>query len=93
MGWRFQRRVTIFPGLRANLSRRGVSFSVGKRGTSVTAGRRGLFLNLGIPGTGISWRGRISEARRAQKGRPWTSHERGLLLFAGLLWLIYLVIS
>jgi hypothetical protein len=32
MGLRFQRRIGVFPGLRVNLSKSGVGFSVGARG-------------------------------------------------------------
>ncbi|MBS0396467.1 MAG: DUF4236 domain-containing protein, partial [Proteobacteria bacterium] len=38
MGFRFQRRVRILPGLRLNLSKSGVSASVGGRGAWLTFG-------------------------------------------------------
>jgi uncharacterized protein DUF4236 len=38
MGLRFSRRVTLFPGVRLNFSRSGVSASIGPRGASVTIG-------------------------------------------------------
>jgi hypothetical protein len=60
MGFRFQRRVTLFPGVRLNFSRGGVSASIGPRGASVTVGPRGSTLNLGIPGTGLSFRQQLS---------------------------------
>ncbi len=56
MGLRFSRRVTLFPGVRLNFSRRGVSASIGPRGASVTVGPRGSAVNVGIPGTGLSFR-------------------------------------
>lgn len=59
MGIRFTRRITIFPGVRLNFSKSGVSLSVGPRGSSVTFGKRGIFGNLGIPGTGLSYRKRL----------------------------------
>lgn len=39
-----------------NLSKGGLSWSVGPRGASMTFGRRGVASNLGIPGTGLSFR-------------------------------------
>jgi uncharacterized protein DUF4236 len=60
VGWRFQRRKTILPGLTLNLGRRGPSVSVGPRGARLTAGRRGLTATLSLLGTGLAyvWRAR-----------------------------------
>jgi hypothetical protein len=55
MGLRFSRRFRIVPGLRLNLSRSGVSASVGRRGAWFTVGPRGTRETIGIPGTGISY--------------------------------------
>jgi len=55
MGFRFHRSVRLFPGLRLNLSRSGVSASVGRRGAWITLGQRGVRATVGIPGTGISY--------------------------------------
>lgn len=59
MAFRFRRTVSIFPGVRLNLGKRGVSVSAGMRGANVTMGRGGLFGNVGIPGTGLSYRERL----------------------------------
>ncbi|WP_216829492.1 DUF4236 domain-containing protein [Alkalihalobacterium elongatum] len=59
MSFRFQKRVRVAPGVRLNISKRGVSTSIGPRGTSLTVGRRGLYGNVGIPGSGLSYRTRI----------------------------------
>ena len=56
-GLRFQRRIKIFPGVTLVLSKSGISFSLGGRGARVNVGSTGRkMLNLGIPGTGISYR-------------------------------------
>jgi hypothetical protein len=55
MGLRFQKRISILPGLRLNLSKRGPSLSIGRRGAWLTIGSRGTRATIGIPGTGISW--------------------------------------
>lgn len=60
MGLRFQRVLRLFPWLRINLSKGGVSGSVGPRGADVNVGRHGVTTNAGIPGTGISYRSRLS---------------------------------
>lgn len=59
MGLRFRKTITLAPGLRLNLGARGASLSAGPRGASITFGRNGLFGNVGIPGTGLSYRTRL----------------------------------
>jgi len=60
MASRFQKRITIAPGIRLNLSLGGVSLSAGPRGASVTVGKDGFYGNAGIPGTGLSYRQKLS---------------------------------
>jgi uncharacterized protein DUF4236 len=55
MGFRFRRSVRLFPGVRLNFGKRGVSASVGIRGAHVTVGRTGVRTTVGIPGTGVSY--------------------------------------
>ncbi|MQU09737.1 MULTISPECIES: DUF4236 domain-containing protein [unclassified Pseudomonas] len=64
MGFRFSKRVTIVPGVRLNISAKGVSTSIGPRGLSMTMGRNGTFLNAGLPGTGLSYRHRLDGGRQ-----------------------------
>jgi hypothetical protein len=59
MGLRFQRVLRIFPWLRINVSKGGLSGSVGPRGADINFGRRGVTTNAGIPGTGISYRSKL----------------------------------
>jgi hypothetical protein len=59
MGFRFQRVLRIFPWLRLNVSKSGVSGSVGPRGADVNFGRHGVTTNAGIPGTGLSYRSKL----------------------------------
>lgn len=62
MGWSFRKRVKIIPGVHLNFSRSGISTSIGVRGANVTIGNNGTFLNMGIPGTGIYNRHRLSQS-------------------------------
>src|SRR6185312_2985770 len=59
MGFRFQKRISILPGVRINLSKGGVSTSLGPRGADVNIGRDGITTNAGIPGTGLSYRSKL----------------------------------
>jgi hypothetical protein len=56
MGFRFYRRVRLFPGMRVNLSKSGASLSVGRRGSWFTfVGERKPTVTLGVPGTGLRY--------------------------------------
>src|SRR5689334_25257907 len=79
MPLRFRRSLRIFPGLRLNASKSGISASVGRRGAWFTIGPRGTRTTIGIPGTGISYTEQQSarpaqiETRAAESppSRPW----------------------
>jgi hypothetical protein len=83
MALRFRRRVKLLPGVHLNISRSGISTSVGVRGASLTFGKRGTYMNAGLLGTGISWRGRLPEhsasiaattSAESIQGNPKTHH-------------------
>jgi uncharacterized protein (TIGR03382 family) len=60
MGWRFQRRKKVLPGITVNLGKRSASLSAGRRGARVSAGTRGVGATLTLLGTGLAyvWRRR-----------------------------------
>ena len=53
MGFRFFKRIKIFPGLTLNLSKTGASLSAGIRGAHITVGSKGVRKTVGLPGTGL----------------------------------------
>lgn len=53
MALKFRKRVRVFPRFYLNLSKSGMSATVGMRGLNVNVGKKGTYLNTGIPGTGI----------------------------------------
>ncbi len=55
MGFRFSRRIKLIPGVRLNISKSGVSTSIGGRGATVNISKRGVRSTIGIPGTGLSY--------------------------------------
>ncbi len=71
MGLRFSRRVKIAPGVRLNFGLKSISVSAGVRGANLTLGKRGLFGNVGLPGTGLSYRKKLTG------GAPIREAERG----------------
>lgn len=54
MGFRFQKRIKILPGVSVNLSKSGISTSVGVKGARVTMGNGKTRTTVGLPGTGLS---------------------------------------
>lgn len=56
MGWRFHKSFTVIPGLRLNLSKSGLSASIGSAPFTLNVSPRGLMGTASIPGTGISYR-------------------------------------
>lgn len=61
MAFRFRRRITLAPGVRLNLSKRGAGVSVGPRGASITLGPSGAHAHAGVPGTGLGYRTRLNK--------------------------------
>lgn len=80
MAWSFRRRIKIAPGVHLNLSKSGVSTSVGPRGAKLTVGPRGTFVNTGIPGTGIYNRQKIGGGSSSGTPIPSVSDGRSSLL-------------
>jgi len=65
MGLRFRKSITIFPGVKLNISKSGLSLSVGKKGASFNAGTSGRkSVTVGVPGTGLSYSKTISSGRK-----------------------------
>lgn len=55
MGFRFRRRLKLFPGVSLNISKTGVSTSVGVPGATVNLRGDRTRTTVGLPGSGISY--------------------------------------
>lgn len=65
---RFRKSINLFKGLKMNVSKSGVSFTVGPgKGMSANVGREGVFLNTGIPGTGLYDRRKVLDFGGGEK--------------------------
>src|SRR5258708_17391395 len=74
MGWRFRQSFTIIPGLRLNLSKSGVSASIGGAPFTLNVGPHDLMGTASIPGTGLSYRehiGYLPHASRPDDNDPY----------------------
>jgi hypothetical protein len=63
MGWSFRKRIKIAPGIRINLSKSGISTSIG--GTGFTYNTRGR-ITTSIPGTGVRYTHNLKARRTAR---------------------------
>lgn len=64
MVFRFRQTVRLFPGVRLNISKGGISVSAGVPGSTLNFGRHGTALTVGLPGTGMSYRTQLTGGRR-----------------------------
>lgn len=62
MGWRFRKRIKIFPGFYINISKSGLGVNIGPKGANVSVGPNGTYVNTGIPGTGLYRRDKVGSS-------------------------------
>lgn len=79
MGFRFRKSIRIFPGFRINLSKSGVSASVGGAPLSLNVSRRGVRSTASIPGTGLSYSSFSPAETESPAPKAIDPHYRGLL--------------
>jgi len=76
-GFMFRKSIQLLPGVRLNISKSGLSLSLGPKGAHVTTGKRGTYLNLDLPGSGMYYRKKLdakdsesSEEKSAEEALP-----------------------
>ena len=65
MGWRFRKRIKIFPGFYINISKSGLGVNIGPKGANVSVGPNGTYVNTGIPGTGLYKRDKVDSSKHS----------------------------
>jgi len=70
MGWRFRHSFKVIPGVRLNLSKSGLSCSVGGAPLTLNVGSRGVYGTASLPGTGISFRQHFGTGAGASHETP-----------------------
>lgn len=97
MAWNYRKRIKIAPGIHLNLSKGGVSTSIGPKGAKISIGKNGTYLNTSIPGTGLYSRQKISGIRTSdhrsslldtRTSNTSISHNSILVVFAVILLLV-----
>lgn len=66
MGFRFRKTIRLLPGVRLNISKSGLSTSVGRPGATINVGKRGVRGTVGLPGSGLSYSDML--VKRQQRG-------------------------
>jgi hypothetical protein len=75
MAWRFRHSFKVIPGVRLNLSKRGLSASIGGAPFTVNLGPRGVYGTASLPGTGISFREKLGNTSAAPTPPRVTDHD------------------
>ncbi len=60
MPFRFRKIISLGKGFRINLSKSGLSASIGRPGSSINLGKRGIRGTIGAPGSGLSYSQQLS---------------------------------
>ena len=61
MGFKFRKRIKIAPGININLSKSGISTSIGKPEATINIGKKGVKATVGVPGSGFSYSQNLSK--------------------------------
>ncbi len=99
MAWRLRKRVSFGKFLRFNISKSGVSTTIGPKGFSVNIGKKGVYRNVGIPGTGLYNREKISGGQFIGQNQPVSNQGNAskvllsIVLFFVLLFVLIFVIA
>lgn len=64
---RFRKSIKILPGVRLNLSKSGMSVTLGGKMLSLNLGKQGTYANVDLPGTGLTYRTRLAGMKAGQK--------------------------
>ena len=95
MGFRFRRHIKIMPGLWLNLSKSGISTSIGGHGLTANVKGGKVTTTASLPGTGISYRstsGKHQDAeRREDAPAPPEGKVHWLLVLTLILAVLYLL--
>ncbi|WP_353218518.1 DUF4236 domain-containing protein [Pseudomonas asiatica] len=92
MALRLRKSFKIAPGLRINVSKGGISTSIGGKGVTANIGKRGTRVTTSIPGTGLS----ASKLYRRKAGQPKTgasvpawAHVASWMIIGFVLWMVF----
>jgi Protein of unknown function (DUF4236) len=70
MTLRFRQTFTLFPGVRINIGKSGISTSIDVPGATVNIGRQGVRATVGAPGTGLSYSALVMPFEQGERPSP-----------------------
>lgn len=71
MGFRFRKSIKILPGIKVNLTQKGISsVSVGGKGLTINQGKKGTRVTASIPGSGLSYSQQLGSSKTSPGARP-----------------------
>jgi len=76
MPTRFRRSFNILPGVKVNMSKGGISFTVGTKGYHLNFSSRGVQQTVGLPGSGLSNSSYIMKSESDTKSEKSTRKKR-----------------
>lgn len=76
MGFRFRKKIRIAPGLSINISKSGVSTSIGGKGSTINVGKKGVKLTNSLPGTGLSHSTNLYSPGRSKTKKQLTTSQK-----------------
>ena len=90
MGFRFRKRIRIAPGIAINISKSGVSTSVGAKGATVNIGKKGVRMTNSLPGTGLSYTTNLSSSGKSKTKNSLTTFQKVIrnILFVIIVFII-----
>ncbi|MBY5229321.1 MULTISPECIES: DUF4236 domain-containing protein [Bacillus cereus group] len=67
MGFKFRKSIKVAPGVKVNVTHKGIGVSAGVKGAHISTGPSGSRITTSIPGTGISYEQRISKKKGSKQ--------------------------
>ncbi len=92
MGFRFRKSLSILPGVRLNIGKKGLGISAGVKGARVGVGSKGAYTSVGIPGTGISSVNYVGKGKKQSQDAVTSQKPKGSALL-GFLFLAAIVVA
>lgn len=96
MAFRIRKSFKIAPGVRLNVSKSGLSTSIGGKGTTVNLSKRGAKVTSSIPGTGLSTsqlfggkKAPLSTVSKPSTMPSFGSYLLTIFIVAGVLWAFF----
>ena len=89
MGFKFRKSIKILPGVKINISKGGVSTSLGGHGFTTNISKKGIKNTVSIPNTGISWQSSAKSQQKSKNTMLYRSEIEGPTLTVGNLYADY----